>query len=67
MASTQGLERSRTLGDKILPGEENSVNRTVEMNVPNDPAETFQLLDTDADGSLNLAEVGDFCLCSNLS
>lgn len=57
MAQTQGLERSLTLGEEVPVGEESSANRTAERFMPEDPAETFQLLDTNLDGHLDFGEV----------
>lgn len=57
MAQTQGLERSLTLGEEIPVGEESSANRTAERFIPEDPADTFQQLDTNLDGHLDFAEV----------
>ncbi|XP_078354573.1 transmembrane prolyl 4-hydroxylase-like isoform X2 [Oculina patagonica] len=57
MAQTQGLERSMTLGEQIPVGEEGSANKTAERLVPQDPAETFQQLDTNFDGELDVGEV----------
>lgn len=57
MAKTQGLERSKTLGEKVPDGEEQSPNRTAERNVPENPAETFLHLDLNADGSMDVAEI----------
>ena len=57
MAQTQGLERSLTLGEEIPVGEERSANRTAERFMPEDPADTFQQLDVNVDGHLDLAEV----------
>jgi len=57
MAQTQGLERSLTLGEEIPVGEESSANRTAERLIPEDPADTFQQLDTNLDGHLDFAEV----------
>ena len=62
MAKTQGLERSKTLGEKVPDGEEQSPNRTAERNVPENPAETFLHLDLNADGSMDVAEVGNRCI-----
>lgn len=58
MAQTQGLEKSMTLGEQIPVGEEGSVNKTAERLIPEDPADTFQQLDTNFDGQLDVGEVG---------
>ena len=67
MAKTQGLERSKTLGEKVPEGEELSPNRTAERNVPENPEETFQNLDLNADGSIDVAEVSDRCMLTKYS
>ena len=58
MAQSQGLTRSQTLGEQIPVGEEGSANRTAERLMPEDPADTFQQLDANCDGHLDLGEVG---------
>lgn len=51
MAQTQGLERSKTLGEQNGDGNDNSSNPELS------PAEIFQGLDSDNDGSLDVGEV----------
>ncbi|KAL9950841.1 hypothetical protein ACROYT_G043406 [Oculina patagonica] len=57
MAQMQGLEQSMTLGELRATGDEGSANRTAERLMPQDLAETFQLLDANFDGQLDVGEV----------
>ena len=54
MAQTQGLEKSKTLGEQSWEGTEEGNNETSE---PEDPAETFKHLDSNSDGHLDIKEV----------
>lgn len=55
MAQKQGLQRSKTLGDQFL--DENGDGNDNSFNPELSPAEIFQGLDSDNDGSLNVGEV----------
>ena len=55
MAQTQGLERSKTLGEQSL--DENGDGNDNSSNPELSPAEIFQGLDSDNDGSLDVGEV----------
>ena len=55
MAQTQGLERSKTLGEQSL--DENGDGNDNSSNPELSPAEIFQGFDSDNDGSLNVEEV----------
>ena len=55
MAQTQGLERSKTLGEQSLDEEGDGNDNS--SNPESSPAEIFQVLDSDNDGSLDVGEV----------
>ena len=55
MAQTQGLEKSKTLGEQSREENEEDNNKTVRPEV--DPAEFFKHLDSNTDGHLDIKEV----------